>query len=254
MTEKVLEVEVKDGLAVLRFNRPDQLNAINTELQNALIEALDRAEQEPSVAAIVLTGAGRAFMAGADLKEYAGFDAASFRAFQERGRHLYERVEQNRKPVVAAVNGYALGGGFELVLAADLVVARRGAKLGLPEVKLGLVPGGGGTQRLARKVGPNRALELLITGRHHPAEDFLAWGLVNQLTDDDPVAAARALLAPVIAHPSEAVIGLKELLRVSQTSSLAVGLDREAALLQSLFQSVEGQARIREFIGRNPKE
>ena len=144
---------LENRLAIVRFDRPDQLNAISTAMQIALISELDRLERDPKVAAIVLTGNGRAFMAGADLKEYATFDADGFRDFQARGRKVYERVERNHKLVVAAVNGYALGGGFEMVLAAHLVVARRGAKMGLPEVNLGLVPGGGGTQRLAKKIG-----------------------------------------------------------------------------------------------------
>jgi len=251
MTDASIEVEVNQGLALLRFNRPEQLNAITSAMQSALIEALDRAEADANVAAIVLTGNGRAFMAGADLKEYAALDAAGFRAFQARGRRVYERVEQNRKLVVAAVNGYALGGGFEMVLAADLVVARRGIKLGLPEVKLGLVPGGGGTQRLARKIGPNRALELLVTGQPRSAEELSEWGLVNRLTDDDVVSAARAMLSPVLEHPIEAVMQLKHLLRLSQQVPLGEGLDREAEVLQSLFEnSPTAQAKIREFAGR----
>ncbi len=255
MTDTSIEMEVSQRVALLRFNRPEQLNAITSAMQSALIDALERAEADENVAAIMLTGNGRAFMAGADLKEYAALDASGFRAFQARGRQVYERVQQNRKLVVAAVNGYALGGGFEMVLAADLVVARRGAKLGLPEVKLGLVPGGGGTQRLARKVGPNRALELLVTGQARSAEELNEWGLVNRLAEDDVVSAAQAFLAPVLEHPTEAVIELKRLLRLSQELPLDEGLDREAEVLQSLFEgSPTAQAKIREFASRGAKE
>jgi enoyl-CoA hydratase/carnithine racemase len=241
-------------LATIRFDRPDQLNAISTAMQLSLIAELDRFEREPKVAAIVLTGNGRAFMAGADLKEYATFDAESFRNFQARGRKLYERVERNQKLVVAAVNGYALGGGFEMVLACDLVVARRTAKMGLPEVNLGLVPGGGGTQRLTSKVGPNRALELLVTGQPRTAEELFSWGLVNRLCDDDVLAATEAFLAPVLEKPLEAVVELKRLSRLSRELPLDTGLDREAAALQALFDSPEGKSRVREFVARHTKE
>ncbi len=254
MTDAPLEVEVRGQLATLRFNRPEQMNAITTAMQVALLEALDRAEADPNIVAIVLTGNGRAFMAGADLKEYAALDQVGFRAFQERGRRVYERIEQNRKLVVAAVNGYALGGGFEMVLAADLVVAERSAKLGLPEVKLGLVPGGGGTQRLARKIGPNRALELLVTGQARSAEELHQWGLVNRLAERDVLAATEAFLEPVLERPVAAVLELKRLLRLSQQLPLAEGLNREAEVLQSLFESTEAQAKIREFASRGSKE
>jgi len=249
-----LNVEVGERLAVIRFDRPDQLNAISSAMQNELIAELDRLERDSKVAAIVLTGNGRAFMAGADLKEYAGFDAVTFRDFQARGRRVYERVERNRKLVVAAVNGYALGGGFEMVLACDLVVARRAAKMGLPEVTLGRVPGGGGTQRLARKIGPNRAMEMLVTGQARTAEELFLWGLVNRLCDDDVVAATESFIGPILERPIEAVMDLKRLLRVSQESSLDVGLDREGEALQALFESPEGTARIREFVARSKKE
>jgi len=254
LTLTTLKIEISNHLAVVRFDRPDQLNAISSVMQAELIAELDRLERHPEVVAIVLTGNGRAFMAGADLKEYAAFDAASFRAFQARGRHVYERVERNQKIVVAAVNGYALGGGFEMVLACDLVVARRTAKMGLPEVTLGLVPGGGGTQRLANKIGPNRALELLVTGQPRTAEELFSWGLINRLCDDDPLAAATTLLGPVLEKPLEALSELKRLLRLSLESSLDIGLDREGEALQTLFESPQGMSRVQEFLARNKKE
>ena len=157
------------------------------------------------------------------------------------------------KPVIAAVNGYALGGGFEMVLACDLVVALRGARMGLPEVKLGLIPGGGGTQRLSAKIGPNRAFELLATGEHRPAEDFATWGLVAQIADEDPVAAALALAARFQKHPDAAVAAIKRLNRLALTTELHAGLDSEAHALQTLFDSPEGQKRVRAFVARSAR-
>ena len=246
-----IALERRDGIAVLAFNRPDQLNAMSRAMMAAITAALEELEGDGNVAAIVLTGAGKAFMAGADIKEYASFDAAAFRAFQVAGRRMYERVERNTKPVIAAVNGFALGGGFEMVLACDLVVAKRGAKMGLPEVKLGLVPGGGGTQRLSARVGPNRAFELLATGGSRPAETFAEWGLVNRLVDDDPVSSAMDLARELTAQPGEALRALKRLARLAREAPLATGLDAELVELEQLYLSPEGQARIRAFAAKS---
>jgi len=245
--------ESVDGTGIIRFARPDQLNAMSTAMVAEILAALDAFESAPAITAVILTGEGKAFMAGADLKEYATLDADGFRAFQRRGRALYERIERFPKPVLAAVNGYALGGGFEMVLACDLVVARRGARMGLPEVRLGLVPGGGGTQRLARKIGPNRAFALLATGEHRPAEDFEAWGLVGELADEDVVGAALTLAARFQKHPAAAVAELKRLNRAAQASELQAGLDLEAQALQALFESPEGQGRVEAFVARSAR-
>lgn len=250
-TAPTIHLETAGATGIIRFARPDQLNAMSTAMVAEFLDALERFENDPAISAVVLAGEGKAFMAGADLKEYATLNAAGFRAFQRRGRALYERIERYGKPVIAAVNGYALGGGFEMVLACDLVVARRGARMGLPEVKLGLVPGGGGTQRLTRKIGPNRAFELLATGEHRPAEDYAAWGLVCELVDEDVVAAAVALAARFQKHPAAAVAGLKRLNRAAQASELQAGLDLEAQALQALFESPDGQERVAAFVARS---
>jgi enoyl-CoA hydratase/carnithine racemase len=250
-TEPTIRIEIVDATGIIRFARPDQLNAMSTAMVGEILAAFDRFEGDAAITAIILTGEGKGFMAGADLKEYATLDAAGFRAFQRRGRALYERIERFGKPVIAAVNGYALGGGFEMVLACDLVLARRGARMGLPEVRLGLIPGGGGTQRLARKIGPNRAFELLATGEHRPAEDYAAWGLVSELVEEDVVAGALALAARFQKHPAAAVAELKQLNRVAQASELQAGLDLEAQALQGLFESPEGQERVNAFVARS---
>jgi enoyl-CoA hydratase/carnithine racemase len=249
-----LEVWQTEHARVLRFNRPAQLNAMNSEMMAAIARELDALEHDPAVRAIILTGAGRAFMAGADIKEYAQLNSVTFEVFQKRGRQLYERLEASNKLVIAAVNGYALGGGFEMVLAADLVVAQRDSKMGLPEVKLGLIPGGGGTQRLSRKLGPNRALELLVTGRARTAEELATWGLVNRLCEDNVVNTAEELAAQCSRHPIAAVQALKQLTRLAQASSLAVGLDMEARTLQTLYESEEGQSRILAFVRKSEAE
>ena len=151
-------------------------------MEAEITETFEALGRDEAVGAIIVTGEGRGFMAGADIKEYAAQSETDFDDFQTPGKRMYAAIEGNRKPVIAAVNGYALGGGLELVLCCDIVLAASTAKMGLPEIKLGLVPGGGGTQR-SEKLGRNRANYLLMTGAILPAADFERWGLVNEVVE-----------------------------------------------------------------------
>jgi enoyl-CoA hydratase/3-hydroxypropionyl-coenzyme A dehydratase len=248
MTYQFIEYTVDDRLATLRFNRPDQLNAMNRRMMDEIIDALAACNADPEVRVCLITGAGKAFMAGADIKEYAQQTGAEFDAFQARGRELYASIEGNSKPVVAAVNGYAFGGGLEIVLACDLVVAASNAKLGLPEITLGLIPGGGGTQRLPAKVGLNRANELLMTGRAATAEELRDWGLVNAVYPRDQYeASAVAFARQLMDKPSEALRMLKQLSRLASGAmdTAAQAIENEA--LSRLYKSPEGQERIQAF-------
>ena len=178
--EDVVLYEVEDGKAVVTINRPDKLNALNRATLEALDKALERAFTSEKVSVVVITGAGpKAFVAGADISEIAGLDAISGRAFAQYGQGIYARIEASPKPVVAAVNGFALGGGCELAMACHLRVASENARFGQPEVKLGIIPGYGGTQRLARLVGRGAALELLLTGAMIDAKRAFELNLVN---------------------------------------------------------------------------
>lgn len=175
LTEKVMTITI---------NRPAQLNALNGETIEELNKALSLADVNPDVRVIILTGAGeKAFVAGADIKEFAHFSIEEGRLLSARGQKLlFDFVENMSKPVIAAVNGFALGGGLELAMSAHIRVASDNAKLGLPEVSLGVIPGYGGTQRLAHLVGKGKALELITTASMINAEEALRWGLVNHLT------------------------------------------------------------------------
>jgi len=181
---ETLECEVEGGVATLTLNRPECLNAINAQLkldlETALFEAL---EPDPEVAVVVLIGAGRAFCAGADIKERAGqaLSAAEYYFHQRRTVELFRRIEGFAKPLIAAINGVALGGGAEIALVCDLRLASTEAKLGLPEAALGMIPGAGGTQRLAREVGPAAAKRIIFTGDFVEAEEALRIGLVNSV-------------------------------------------------------------------------
>ncbi|HCL46116.1 MAG TPA: enoyl-CoA hydratase [Flavobacteriales bacterium] len=176
---------LEDGILTLTIHRPEALNALNRSVIDALSAALEAAQDNDDVRVIVLTGAGeKAFVAGADIKEFADFDQAQGEDLARRGqRDLFDRVEQSRKPVVAAVNGFALGGGLELAMAAHVRIASSNARMGLPEVSLGVIPGYGGTQRLAQIVGKGKAMEMVLTGGMIDAEASLACGLVNQVVD-----------------------------------------------------------------------
>ena len=178
---------LEDGILTLTIHRPEALNALNRNVIDALSAALEAAQDNDDVRVIVLTGAGeKAFVAGADIKEFADFDQAQGEDLARRGqRDLFDRVEQSRKPVVAAVNGFALGGGLELAMAAHVRIASSNARMGLPEVSLGVIPGYGGTQRLAQIVGKGKAMEMVLTGGMIDAEAALACGLVNQVVDQE---------------------------------------------------------------------
>jgi len=181
MSYDLLTVAVADRIATITVNRPDKLNALNDATIAELGRAIDETRERDDVAGVVLTGAGRAFVAGADISELSSQNGVEARARARRGQEVFRRFESSPKPTVAAVNGFALGGGCELAMACHVRVASEQAKFGQPEVKLGIVPGYGGTQRLPRLVGKGRALQLLLTGEMIDAQEALRIGLVNRV-------------------------------------------------------------------------
>ncbi len=245
---KTLTVERDGRVAIVTFRRADQLNAMNRLMQSEITAAFEALSSDDGVGVIVVTGEGRGFMAGADIKEYAAQTGAEFDAFQAAGTRMYAAIESNRKPVIAAVNGFALGGGMELVLCCEIVIANQFAKLGLPEIKLGLVPGGGGTQRSVAKLGRNRATMLLMTGAIVPASEFVASGLVNEVVEADRLMPRALELAHMIAaEPPAAIEGLKRLTATALSGDLAAGLAMEREILADLYRSEVGQQRVRDF-------
>ena len=243
---------VRDGLATLTFNRPGQLNAMNALMMREIIAALEDLHADPAVRVGIITGAGKAFMAGADLKEYAAQTPQQFDDFTWRGRHLYNLIESSNKPIIAAVNGFAFGGGFEIALACDLIWAADTAKFGLPEILLNLIPGGGGTQRLVQKVGLNRASELLITGRTAPSAELHAWGCVNALHPADTLLAEVEKLARQLAEKEPAPLAaIKQLTRLAAAPISSAALTLEAQTVSRLYQSPAGQAKVQEFLQKS---
>jgi enoyl-CoA hydratase len=197
----------RDGaVAVLTLNRPQVLNALNSPTLDELSRALQLLRHDEEVRAVIVTGAGRAFAAGADISELAALDAATAAEYARRGQRAFDLVEQLGKPVIAAVNGYALGGGCELAMACTLRVAADTARFGQPEIDLGLIPGYGGTQRLLRLVGKSTALDLFLTGRHVDADEALRVGLVNRVVPGAGLLAAARELAASLASKAPVAV------------------------------------------------
>lgn len=194
-----LTLSVQDRIATLTVNRPDKLNALNAATIGELGAAFDEIQAREDVAAVILTGAGRAFIAGADISELSGQSALQGQRLARRGQEIFRRFESSPKPTIAAVNGFALGGGCELAMSCHIRIASEAAKFGQPEVKLGLIPGYGGTQRLSRLIGRGRALQLLLTGEMIDAQEAYRIGLVNRVVPADQLlAAATAMIQQML--------------------------------------------------------
>lgn len=178
-----LLIDDQDGIRVITIDRPDQLNALNRATIDELDRALDAADTDATVRVVIITGSGqKAFVAGADIKEFAHFSVEEGKALSAEGhRKLFDHVERMTKPVIAAVNGFALGGGLELAMSCHIRVASDTARMGLPEVSLGVIPGYGGTQRLTRLVGKGKAMEMILSAGMVQADEALQWGLVNHV-------------------------------------------------------------------------
>ena len=178
--------EQQDGVCIITINRPDKLNALNIKTIQEIGMAVSDAEKNESIRAVILTGAGtKAFVAGADISEFNGFSESEGATMSKKGHDVFNSIENNSKPVIAAINGFALGGGCELAMSCHLRIASTQAKFGQPEVKLGLIPGYGGTQRLPMLIGKSKALELLLTSDMINAEEAFRLGLVNHVTEPE---------------------------------------------------------------------
>ena len=206
--EALILTEIRNQIAFLTINRPQQLNALNKDTIAALHAALAAADTDPNVGVIILTGCGeKAFVAGADIKEFADFSIAEGGALAQTGQQtLFDFIEQLGTPVIAAVNGFALGGGLELAMAAHIRIASSNAKMGLPETSLGVIPGYGGTQRLAQLVGRGKANELIFTAGMLKAEEALQWGLVNAVVEQPDLLASCEAMAQKILNNSPMAI------------------------------------------------
>jgi enoyl-CoA hydratase len=239
---------VVEGVALVTLDRPEVLNAIDYATLNEIVAAFETLDADESVRCVVVTGAGdRAFAAGADIKEMA--DATPVTLTVKNHFARWERIRRVRVPIIAAVRGYALGGGCELAMAADMVIAADDAVFGQPEIKIGIMPGAGGTQRLTRTLGKARAMELILTGRNLPAAEAYERGLVSQVVArEEVVPAALALAAEVASMPPLAVRAAKEAVNRAYELSLEAGLEFERRNFFNLFASEDQKEGMRAFI------
>ena len=242
--------EMHDRLGIVTINRPEALNALNSRVVRELSMTIDHLSMAMDVGAIILTGAGdKAFVAGADIKEMAGLSALEMRAFSEMGRRLGDAMAGCNKPIIAAVNGYALGGGCELALACDIRIASDHAKLGQPEVNIGIIPGFGGSQRLPRIVGSGWAAELIYTGEMIDAATAERIGLVNRVVPADRLLEEAKALARKILEKSPAAIALaKACLRSAMEMPLSAGLDFETTAFGVVGSTRDKAEGMRAFI------
>ncbi len=203
--------QVEDGISTITFNRPESLNALNSELLKEFSQALDEIAANENIRVLILTGAGeKSFVAGADITELATFNALQAKRFSERGHFMMNKLQELPIPVIAAVNGFALGGGCEIALACDFIYASENAMFGLPEINLGIIPGFGGTQRLSRLIGKNIAKELIFTGKMIPASEAHAIGMVNR------VCSQESLMDEVVKTANNIVLKGKASLRAAK--------------------------------------
>jgi enoyl-CoA hydratase len=223
--------EVRDNVAQVTVNRPEKLNPLNSETIDALEACFRDIAGDEAVKAVIVTGAGeKAFVAGADISQVTGLTAMEGRAWGLRGQQVFSRIENLPKPVVAAINGYALGGGLELAMACHIRIASENARLGQPEVKLGIVPGYGGTQRLPRLVGKGRALEMILSGEPISAEEAYRIGLVNRVVPrEDLLPAARRLVGKIMENGPLAVALCLQAVHRGMEMPLEAALEWEAS-------------------------
>ncbi|MFI5228688.1 MAG: enoyl-CoA hydratase/isomerase family protein [Gemmatimonadales bacterium] len=253
MPYETITLAITDRIATLTVNRPDKLNALNDRVIEELGDAIDAARSNPDVGGVILTGAGRAFVAGADIAELEAHGAMSAKALAEQGQAVFGRFERSPKPTIAAVNGFALGGGCELAMACHLRIASDAAKFGQPEVKLGLVPGYGGTQRLTRLVGKGRALQLLLTGEMIDAAEAHRIGLVNRVVPAaELIAAATTMLNAILANGPLAVAQCIEVVNRGADASIDDALVLEATAFGLLAATEDKREGTRAFLEKRP--
>src|SRR5580692_61233 len=251
MSHQHIIVETKGKVGVIRLNRPAALNALNAALIGELSVAIDAFEADADIGCIVITGSDKAFAAGADIKEMAG---KSFRdAFMGDFAADWDRVAHARKPVIAAVAGFALGGGCELAMQCDLIIAADTARFGQPEIKLGIIPGIGGTQRLTRAVGKAKAMDLILTGRMMDAAEAERAGLVARIVPLASLLDEAVKIAETIAAMSlPSVLAAKESINRAFETSLAEGIRFERRIFHSLFATVDQGEGMHAFIEKRP--
>ena len=242
-----------DGYALIQFNRPEVLNAINMKLMEELVDALETMDKDDNVRAIILTGNEKAFAAGADIKEMADASAMDMLIRDQFAR--WDKIRKIKKPIIAAVSGFALGGGCELAMTCDMIIASETAKFGQPEISIGTMPGAGGTQRLTRAVGKYKAMEMVLTGKMISAEEAMRWGLVNKIVPVECyLQEAKELAKEIASKPPIAVKLAKEAVLKSFDTTIEGGLEFERKNFYLLFASEDQKEGMNAFIEKRKPE
>jgi enoyl-CoA hydratase len=251
---ETIQIETLDNIVILTINRPRQLNALNNQVITELEQTIDSIDCT-AARCLVITGSGeKAFVAGADIAEMVDMDVSAARDFSQRGNNLMHKIENLPIPVIAAVQGFALGGGCELALSCDIRLASERAIFGLPETTLGVMPGFGGTQRLARLIGPARAKEIIFTAKSVNAQRALEIGLVNQvLPVDQFMEKVLAFAALIAANAPKGVQGAKAALNQGLQGDIIAGTAIEADIFASCFATVDQKNAMRAFVAKSPK-
>lgn len=252
MEYQTLLLETSDKIATLTINRPQSLNALNGEVLHELECAFYELERDNSVQVVILTGSGeKAFVAGADIKEMAVLSSCQAHTFARQGQQVLLALEKMSKPVIAAVNGFSLGGGLELALACDFIYASEKAKFGFPEVTLGVIPGFGGTQNLARLIGKSRANELIFSGKIIDAQKACSWGIVNEILPADELQGKVRETAILITKVGTLAVGYaKDAIAHGLNMSKEDGCRYEAALFGVLFASADQKEGMAAFVDK----
>jgi enoyl-CoA hydratase len=251
MSTQTIVVERRGRVGIVRLNRPQALNALNVTLKDELLSAVEAFDADADVGCILMTGSDKAFAAGADIKEMA--DQSYIDIFRADYTADYERLARVRKPIIAAVAGFALGGGCELAMMCDLIIAADNAKFGQPEIKLGVIPGIGGTQRLTRAVGKAKAMDLILTGRMMDAAEAERSGLVARVVPAASLMEEALKVAETIAAMSQpSLIAAKEAVNRSFETSLAEGVRFERRVFHALFATKDRKEGMAAFIEKRP--
>jgi enoyl-CoA hydratase len=253
MSYDTLRLSVADRIGTITLNRPDKLNALNGATIDELEQAIETLSTAPEVGGIIVTGAGRAFVAGADIAELAALNSAGAQELSRRGQAVFARFEDCEKPVIAAVNGFALGGGCELAMACHLRIAADTAKFGQPEVKLGFIPGYGGTQRLPRLVGPGHAAQLLLTGEIIDANEAARIGLVNRVVPaDELISVTESLMRQMLANAPMALTRVLDAIRRGSDAPTSANYALETASFSFLADTEDGREGTAAFLEKRP--
>ena len=249
----IIQITVEDGIAIVKINRPKALNALNNETLNELDRVLESLENDDSVRGLIITGEGKGFVAGADIVQMQDYKALEGRKYADRAQTIFNKIESLEKPVIAAVNGYALGGGCELSLSCDIRIASTKAVFGQPEVGLGVIPCFGGTQRLPRLIGAGMAKELIFTGRQVKAEEALKIGLVNKLVEASELMEESINMMKAILKNSSLAIGFaKTAINKGLEMDIYNGLELEKDIAAISFSTDDKDEGMKAFVEKRP--